>query len=113
MLCHRSRGKLDSTESRANRLLKRCLFRPPGECLWKKSGWIVERPLISPSNQWTVDLPLALSGSLVGFLLSKLLPLLVLPLGLALLLCSCRMRRFSAAFAPEHGRSSTVFRAPT
>ena len=59
---------------------------PPGECLWKKSGRIVELPLISPSNQWTVDLPLALSGSVVGFLLSKLLPLLVLPLGLALLL---------------------------
>ena len=46
----------------------------------------MELPLISPSNQWTVDLPLALSGSVVGFLLSKLLPLLVLPLGLALLL---------------------------
>ena len=28
-LGQRSRGKLDSTESRANRLLKRCLFRPP------------------------------------------------------------------------------------
>ena len=46
----------------------------------------MEASLINLAYQWTVVLPLALSGSVIGFLLSKLLPLLVLPLGLALLL---------------------------
>ena len=51
----------------------------------EKSGRIVELPLISPLINGRL-MPLVLSGSVVGFLLSKLLPLLVLPLGLALLL---------------------------
>ena len=46
----------------------------------------MEASLINLAYQWTVVLPLALSRSVIGFLLSKLLPLLVLPLGLALLL---------------------------
>ena len=46
----------------------------------------MEASLINLAYEWTVVVPLTLSGPVIGFLLSKLLPLLVLPLGLALLL---------------------------